>query len=58
MGHANASTTLDRYTHAPVDYADRVRAAFEGHTDDLLTFPPSEPPEEEDEGGTAMPLPA
>ncbi len=38
MGHANASTTLDRYTHAPTDYADRVRAEFEDHTDDLLTF--------------------
>ena len=58
MGHANASTTLDRYTHAPIDYADRVRAAFETHADDLLTFTAPEPPGEDDEGGAAVPLPA
>jgi integrase len=58
MGHANASTTLNRYTHAPVDYADRVRTAFAAHADDLLTFRPSEPPGEDEEGGAAVPLPA
>jgi hypothetical protein len=30
MGHEQASTTLNRYTHTPVDYADRVLAAFAG----------------------------
>jgi integrase len=28
MGHEQASFTLNRYTHAPDDYEDRVRAAF------------------------------
>lgn len=28
MGHEQASTTLNRYTHTPDDYADRVLAAF------------------------------
>jgi integrase len=28
MGHQQASTTLNRYTHAPADYDDRVRAAW------------------------------
>jgi hypothetical protein len=58
MGHANASTTLDRYTHAPTDYADRVRAEFEDHTDDLLTFSSSDSPEDDGDDGTALPLPA
>ncbi|MEU5549157.1 tyrosine-type recombinase/integrase [Micromonospora sp. NPDC047793] len=39
VGHEKASTTLDRYTHTPEDYADRVRLTF---ADDPLTFhPPS-----------------
>ncbi len=38
MGHANASTTLNRYTHTPGDYEDLVRGAFSGSADDLLTF--------------------
>jgi hypothetical protein len=29
MGHEQASTTLNRYTHAPDDYAARMLAAFE-----------------------------
>jgi hypothetical protein len=29
MGHEQASTTLNRYTHAPDDFAARVRAAFD-----------------------------
>lgn len=29
MGHEQASTTLNRYTHAPDDYAARVLPAFE-----------------------------
>ncbi|RLQ03992.1 hypothetical protein EAD96_16845 [Micromonospora sp. BL1] len=28
MGHEQASTTLNRYTHTPDDYAARVLAAF------------------------------
>ncbi|MEU1747612.1 tyrosine-type recombinase/integrase [Micromonospora arida] len=38
VGHEKASTTLDRYTHTPEDYADRVRLTF---ADDSLTFRPS-----------------
>jgi len=34
MGHQQASTTLNRYTHAPGDYQDRVRSVF---ADDSLT---------------------
>lgn len=34
MGHENASTTLDRYTHASRDHNDRVRDVF---ADFLLT---------------------
>ncbi|HJT04519.1 MAG TPA: tyrosine-type recombinase/integrase [Pseudonocardiaceae bacterium] len=30
MGHEQASTTLNRYTHTPDDFGQRVRAAFEG----------------------------
>jgi hypothetical protein len=30
MGHEQASTTLNRYTHTPDDYGQRVRAAFDG----------------------------
>ncbi|MDG4790494.1 hypothetical protein O7626_32055 [Micromonospora sp. WMMD1102] len=41
MGHEQASTTLNRYTHTPDDYADRVRRTF---ADDLLTFEPPEAP--------------
>jgi hypothetical protein len=58
MGHANASTTLNRYTHAPADYADRVRAAFEAAADDPLTFPAPDRPEDDDDGSAAVPLPA
>jgi integrase len=30
MGHEQATTTLNRYTHTPDDYGQRVRAAFDG----------------------------
>ncbi|MFD6696897.1 tyrosine-type recombinase/integrase [Micromonospora aurantiaca (nom. illeg.)] len=40
-GHEKASTTLDRYTHTPDDYADRVRLTF---ADDSLTFRPTSHP--------------
>ncbi|MER5608705.1 hypothetical protein AB0F93_04940 [Micromonospora tulbaghiae] len=36
MGHEQASTTLNRYTHTPDDYAARVLAAFEGFAASLL----------------------
>ena len=38
MGHEQASFTLNRYTHAPEDYEDRVRLAFETSADFPLTF--------------------
>ncbi|SCL38377.1 Site-specific recombinase XerD [Micromonospora aurantiaca] len=41
VGHEKASTTLDRYTHTPDDYADRVRLTF---ADDSLTFRPTPHP--------------
>ncbi|MEH1098231.1 tyrosine-type recombinase/integrase [Micromonospora sp. CPCC 205561] len=40
MGHEQASTTLNRYTHTPDDYAARVLAAFDGSAAFLL--PPGE----------------
>jgi hypothetical protein len=36
MGHEQASTTLNRYTHTPDDYAARVLAAFDSSTASLL----------------------
>ncbi|MEU7779465.1 tyrosine-type recombinase/integrase [Micromonospora parva] len=50
VGHEKASTTLDRYTHTPEDYADRVRLTF---ADDSLTFRPS--PRPADPGGVPLP---
>lgn len=58
MGHANASTTLNRYTHAPTDYEDRVRAVFQPSADDPLTFPAPNDPNEGNEGGATLSLPA
>jgi integrase len=29
MGHQKASTTVNRYTHAPTDYDERVRTAMD-----------------------------
>lgn len=55
MGHAQASTTLNRYTHTPEDYVDRVRKAFDyGSADDSLTPPGQDGPnDDQDEDGTA-----
>ena len=40
MGHEQISTTLNRYTHGPRDYADlRVRAVFSGLAADDLPTP-------------------
>ncbi|MEV6690963.1 tyrosine-type recombinase/integrase [Micromonospora sp. NPDC051196] len=36
MGHEQASTTLNRYTHTPDDYAARVLAAFNASAASLL----------------------
>ncbi|MCN0178498.1 tyrosine-type recombinase/integrase [Salinispora arenicola] len=47
VGHEKASTTLDRYTHTPDDYADRVRLTF---ADDSLTFRPSPHPVDPEDG--------
>ncbi|MDG4760757.1 site-specific integrase [Micromonospora sp. WMMD710] len=52
VGHEKASTTLDRYTHTPEDYADRVRLTF---ADDSLTFRPSARPA--DPGGHTVTSP-
>lgn len=41
VGHEKASTTLNRYTHTPDDYADRVRLTF---ADASLTFRPTPRP--------------
>ncbi|GAB3184028.1 hypothetical protein GCM10027259_41050 [Micromonospora palomenae] len=37
MGHEQASTTLNRYTHTPADFHESVRRVFDGSADDPLT---------------------
>lgn len=37
MGHEQASTTLNRYTHTPADFHASVRRVFNGSADDPLT---------------------
>ncbi|SCL22826.1 Site-specific recombinase XerD [Micromonospora nigra] len=37
MGHEQASTTLNRYTHTPADFHRLVRGVFAAPADDLLT---------------------
>ncbi|MEH0822568.1 MULTISPECIES: tyrosine-type recombinase/integrase [unclassified Micromonospora] len=47
MGHEQASTTLNRYTHTPDDYAARVLAALDSSAASLLPLAgemPSESP--------------
>ncbi|GIJ47375.1 hypothetical protein Val02_42610 [Virgisporangium aliadipatigenens] len=58
MGHQQASTTLNRYTHAPADYDERVREALDAAADNLLTFGPDEVPKGNEEPPDATPLPA
>ncbi|MEU0156921.1 tyrosine-type recombinase/integrase [Micromonospora fulviviridis] len=48
MGHEQASTTLNRYTHTPDDYAARVLAAFDSSAASLL------PQEEETSAESAL----
>ncbi|MEV4413550.1 tyrosine-type recombinase/integrase [Catellatospora sp. NPDC049609] len=43
MGHQNASTTLNLYTHAPDDYERKVRDLFGAPADEMLTFDPARP---------------
>jgi hypothetical protein len=42
MGHEQASTTLNRYTHTPDDYGQRVRATFDGPAP--FSLPPTSQP--------------
>jgi hypothetical protein len=58
MGHQQASTTLNRYTDAPADYDDRVRAALDASADFSLTSDPPQDPDNGEEPGVPRPLPA
>lgn len=58
MGHANASTTLNRYTHAPFDYEDRVRTALIDAADDSLTFDHQDGPDDDDGPNAPALIPA
>ncbi|GAA1802771.1 hypothetical protein GCM10009835_22040 [Planosporangium flavigriseum] len=58
MGHQLASTTLNRYTHAPADYDDRVRDALDASADFSLTSGPLKDPGDGEDPGTAGALPA
>lgn len=51
MGHERTSTTLDRYTHTPADYAGRVRDAMDGPADFPLTPAEESGAESDQEGG-------
>ncbi|MEV1287739.1 tyrosine-type recombinase/integrase [Micromonospora sp. NPDC049679] len=63
MGHEQASTTLNRYTHTPDDYADRVLAAFADPAASLLPLrgesdtdgDPNGAKMRSDQGGSACP---
>ncbi len=52
MGHEQASTTLNRYTHAPDDYEARVREAFGAAADYPLTFDLQRGSEDQEGGET------
>ncbi len=49
LGHEQASTTLDRYTHKPKDYDNQLRAALSGSADFSLTSEPEPDPENEED---------
>ncbi|MGW0503033.1 tyrosine-type recombinase/integrase [Micromonospora sp. NPDC003241] len=49
MGHEQASTTLNRYTHTPDDYAARVLAAFDDPAASLLPPTGETAPDEADD---------
>ncbi|MEV5448022.1 site-specific integrase, partial [Streptomyces sp. NPDC052644] len=50
MGHEQASTTLNRYTHTPADFHRLVRGVFAPPADDSLTTDDNGRSNEEDEG--------
>jgi integrase len=50
MGHEQTSTTLNLYTHAPADFADRVLAAFDDSAASLLPPVAQEEPDLANEG--------
>ena len=52
MGHEQASTTLDIYTHAPDDDEARVLAAFGDSAAFSLPFEATEPTEEDEDDET------
>ncbi|MEU1808391.1 tyrosine-type recombinase/integrase [Micromonospora aurantiaca (nom. illeg.)] len=55
MGHKQASTTLNRYTHTPGDYAARVLAAFDGSAASLLPPTLETPPRSDvDDAGEGL----
>lgn len=58
MGHQKASTTLDRYTHTPDDYAERVRGALQAPTDFPLTSGARGDQDEGDDPGLTCLVPA
>uniref|UniRef100_UPI002AD40EEC tyrosine-type recombinase/integrase n=1 Tax=Frankia sp. Cr1 TaxID=3073931 RepID=UPI002AD40EEC len=49
LGHEQASTTLNRYTHKPKDYDNQLRAALSGSADFSLTSEPEPDPENEED---------
>jgi integrase len=51
MGHERTSTTLDRYTHTPADYAHRVRDAMDAPADFPLTPADETDPEPDEDDG-------
>ncbi|SCF37055.1 Site-specific recombinase XerD [Micromonospora matsumotoense] len=55
MGHEQASTTLNRYTHTPADFHRLVRGVFAPSADDSLTTDDNGRSNEEDEGGGNAP---
>ena len=50
MGHEQASTTLNRYTHTPADFHESVRRVFGRSADDPLTTKDDPQSEEESAG--------
>jgi hypothetical protein len=51
MGHQQASTTLNLYTHAPDDYDARVRSVFDSPADFSLTIGDDAEPSTKARGG-------
>ena len=51
MGHEQASTTLNRYTHTPDDYAAHVVDAFAGPAASVFAPEPHEEAGDDDQRG-------